>query len=291
MNMKLRQLLRLTVLTACVSLFTANLFAGEFAYNLYTSNERRVSANVFEFDVYLQATGTEAFKLRTVQNTYTFNPSFINGATVNVSYVPGSSVMPSFVTQLRWSNAGNGFTSTANVAGTCSSNGVMVPLQPASIKVATYRLTAVAGQFSNDLAKVGFVLPGKTAPSTDLVLKTAITRWDDINCVKGSTTAVKYKEASQSTNINDKVASTMSPSLFPNPTAGKTMLSFNAVKAEKYIVRVFDATGHLVFNDVIVAPVGFNSREIDLTGQAAGRYTLSIETNDTDKEALQLIVQ
>lgn len=289
--MKLRQLLRLTILTACVSLFTANLFAGEITYNLYTANERRVSANVFEFDVYVQATGTESFKLRTVQNSYTFNPSFINGATVNVTYVPGSSQMPSFVTNLKWSNAGNGFTSTANVAGTCSSNGIMVPMQPASVKVATYRLTAVAGQFSTDAPKVSFVMPGKADPASDLRLKTAVSRWDDVNCIKGSTSAVKFKEASQSTNINENALSTMSANLFPNPTAGKTMLSFNAVKADKYVVKVFDATGHLVLTDNIAAAQGFNSREIDMSNQAAGRYTISIQTSDTDKEALQLIVE
>jgi hypothetical protein len=287
MNMKLRHLL----LTACVGLLTTNLFAGEIAYNLYTANERRVSNNVFEFDVYLQASGTESFRLRTVQNTYTFNPSFINGATVNVSYVPGSSAMPSFVTNLKWSNAGNGFTSTANVAGTCSSNGINIPLAPAAVKVATYRLTAVAGQFGNTPSKVDFVMPGKSDPANDLRLKTAISRWDDNNCVKGTSSAVKFKSASASTSVTETVASTMAPSLFPNPTADKTTLSFNAIQADRYVVKVFDATGHLVMTDNIAAAQGYNSKELDLTSQAAGRYTISIQTNDTDKETIQLIVE
>jgi hypothetical protein len=291
MNMKLRQLLRLSVLTACVSLFTANSFAGEITYNLYTANEHRVSPGVYEFDVYVQATGTESFRLRTVQNTYTFNPAFINGATVNVTYVAGSSQMPTFVSNLKWSNTGNGFTSTANVAGSCATNGINVPLAPASIKVATYRLTAVAGQFANTATKVDFVMPGKPNPASDLRLKSAVSRWDDNTCLKGTTSAVPFKAASTTTGITTATSSTMAPTLFPNPTAGKTTLAFNAAKADKYIVKVYDVTGQIVVTDAIAAAQGYNSKEFDLTGQAAGRYTISIQTSDTDKETLNLVIE
>jgi hypothetical protein len=289
--MKYSKLITLTFLTACVSLFTSTLFAGEITYNLYTAHENRISSTVFEFDVYVQSTGTEAFKLRTVQNTYTFNPSFINGATVNVSYVPGSSQIPTYESTLKWDNAGNGFSSSANKALTCSTNGVIAPLAPASIKVATYRVTCVAGQFGNVPAKVSVVKNGEADPSSELRLKMAVSRWDDMNCVKGTSTAVKYKEAAQSTGINQNSLSTMAPTLFPNPTSGKTTLSFNATKADKYIVKVYDATGRQVTMETIPAAQGYNSKEINLQGQAAGRYTLSIQTTDTDKESLQLIVE
>ena len=164
-------------------------------------------------------------------------------------------------------------------------------MAPASAKVATYRLTAVAGQFANAATKIDFVMPGKNDPASDLRLKTAISRWDDNNCVKGTTSAVKFKSASGSTAITETSTSVLAPSIFPNPTAGKTTLSFNAVQADKYVVKVFDATGHLVKTDNITSAIGYNSREIDMTGAAAGRYTISIQTNDTDKETLQLIVE
>jgi len=276
---------------AASSLFSSSLFAGDITYNLFTGHENRVSATVFEFDVYIQSTGTESFKLRNVQNTYTFNPAFINGASVRVSYVPSSSAIPSYTSTLKWSNAGNGFSSSANTAGTCATTGIVVPVAPAYIKVGTYRLTAVSGQFGTAAANIGFVKPGQSNPAKDLQLKAAVSRWDDMNCVKGTATAVVYKEASSSTNVADKGLSTMAPTLFPNPANGKTTLSFTAVKADKYIVKIYDATGHLIMDDAIAAAAGYNSKEINLQGKAAGRYTLSIQTDDTDKESLQLIIE
>jgi hypothetical protein len=289
-NMKFRKLLSVAVLAAS-SLISTSLFAGDITYNLFTGNENRVSATAFEFDVYIQSTGTEAFKLRNVQNTYTFNPAFINGANVRVSYVPNSSAIPSYTSTLKWSNSGNGFVSTANVAGTCATSGIVVPVAPAYVKVGTYRLTALSGQFGTVGANISFVKPGQSNPSNDLKLKAAVSRWDDMNCVKGTATAVVFKEAASATGLTEKGSSVMAPTLFPNPANGKTTLSFNAVKSDKYIVKIFDATGHLVADDAIAAAQGYNSKEINLQGKAAGRYTLSIQTDDTDKESLQLIIE
>jgi hypothetical protein len=289
--MKFRKLISMAVVTAAVSLFSSSVFAGDITYNIFTGHENRVSATVFEFDVYIQSTGTESFKLRSVQNTYTLDPAFVNGATVKVDYVPGSSAIPGYQSSLKWSNAANGFSTTANKAGDCTQNGVIVPVAPAYIKVATYRMTALSGQFGAVPSKINFVKATQAYAANDLKLRAAVSRWDDMNCLKGTATSVNFKEASMATNISEKALSTMSPNLFPNPSSGKTTLSFNAVKADKYIVKIYDATGHLVMDDFIAAAVGYNSKEINLTGKAAGRYTMSIQTDDTDKESLQLIIE
>ena len=114
-------------------------------FNLYIANDHLVSPTVYEFDIMITSQNTP-FNLRTVQNCATFNSAFINGATVTASLVPGTTGMGSYsVSTVQWSGTAPGFQSSANTGILCSTGTLIT--SSASVRVATFRLTATAGTF------------------------------------------------------------------------------------------------------------------------------------------------
>ena len=63
-------------------------------FNCTLTNLTQVSCNVFEYDIYLQRTGSTIFKLANMQAGITMNPAIKNGGTITVEPVIGSSGLP-----------------------------------------------------------------------------------------------------------------------------------------------------------------------------------------------------
>jgi hypothetical protein len=64
-------------------------------YQCDIRNESYVSANVYEFDIYLSRTGSTPFELACFQTGIVINASFMNGGTISSEIVPGSSGLTS----------------------------------------------------------------------------------------------------------------------------------------------------------------------------------------------------
>ncbi len=79
-------------------------------------------------------------------------------------------------------------------------------------------------------------------------------------------------------------------SAFPNPTEGKFIFTFDS-KNENYLnIEIYNAAGQIVYSDLNRKAVGFNSIEIDLSGQPVGMYIIHVTGNDVN-ETLKLILQ
>jgi hypothetical protein len=72
--------------------------------------------------------------------------------------------------------------------------------------------------------------------------------------------------------------------IYPNPSQGDFNISFNANPNEEYTLNVYDAVGKLLISEIIKQQEGVYVKEVKLTKEAAGVYTVvlsngMIETN------------
>jgi hypothetical protein len=79
------------ILILLVLLFPLTMLGQSPSYQCDIRNETFVSANVYEFDIYLSRTGSTPFELACFQTGLIINASFMNGGTVSAEIVPGSS--------------------------------------------------------------------------------------------------------------------------------------------------------------------------------------------------------
>jgi Na+-translocating ferredoxin:NAD+ oxidoreductase RnfG subunit len=88
---------------------------------------------------------------------------------------------------------------------------------------------------------------------------------------------------------NDIVDQAMT--VFPNPTSGKVTVNFNASAEDRYLVRVVDLLGKVVYSSDVNAVIGLNVKDIDLSNVAKGMYLLNIQTAGGESQTLRLVVE
>ena len=69
-------------------------------------------------------------------------------------------------------------------------------------------------------------------------------------------------------------------SVYPNPTTNKFTLEFNFVKAGPMKISVMNISGQVVYIEEVNAPAGNYKKEINLSENANGIYSLQVITND-----------
>jgi hypothetical protein len=89
----------------------------------------------------------------------------------------------------------------------------------------------------------------------------------------------------------DEMLSTTTAVAYPNPTSGKTIVSFNANNDGKYSMKVLDMIGNVIVNEIVNAKAGINSNEIDLSNAAKGIYMISLRAENGTTETVRLIVE
>jgi hypothetical protein len=79
-------------------------------------------------------------------------------------------------------------------------------------------------------------------------------------------------------------------SVYPNPTAGKTTVSFYSEISFNYTLKVIDYLGREVFSNELKAIVGDNSQEVDMSHLAKGMYLIEVAGTDRTQK-VKVIVQ
>ena len=74
-----------------IFLLPFTLFGQTPTYQCDIRNESFVSANEFQFDIYLSRTGTTPFELACFQTGLLINSAFLNGGTISAEIVPSTS--------------------------------------------------------------------------------------------------------------------------------------------------------------------------------------------------------
>ena len=106
---------------------------------------------------------------------------------------------------------------------------------------------------------------------------------------KSASTNQLYKSSiEEEMQISESISSL---EVFPNPSLGKTTITFNANKNVDYIFNVVNMIGKVIINEKISAVEGFNTKEIDLKNASNGLYIISIQTGNGEIKSLHLIVE
>jgi len=72
--------------------------------------------------------------------------------------------------------------------------------------------------------------------------------------------------------------------LFPNPSQGQFALNINMINNKNASVNVYNSIGALVKTDQLnKLSIGENLRNVDLSSQATGIYTIVVNTENTSK--------
>lgn len=85
------------------------------------------------------------------------------------------------------------------------------------------------------------------------------------------------------TGINDKFAAIKSSiAIAPNPVLDQTTLSFNSDRSFKGSVKIYNATGDLVYDDKMKVEAGDNSYSLNLSKLGSGLYYVNLlDKNDS----------
>ncbi len=79
-------------------------------------------------------------------------------------------------------------------------------------------------------------------------------------------------------------------SAYPNPTKGILTVSFNSEAKARYIAKVVDLLGNVVFMEIIDAVEGKNIFEIDLSQSATGLYMFSLDNGNGSTQSIRVAV-
>ncbi len=77
---------------------------------------------------------------------------------------------------------------------------------------------------------------------------------------------------------------------YPNPTTGRTTISFTTEEKAKYTVRVTDLLGNVVMNEVVNAEAGINMKELNLSSVAKGLYLINLQS-ENGVQTIRLVVE
>ncbi|MFZ7145193.1 MAG: T9SS type A sorting domain-containing protein, partial [Bacteroidota bacterium] len=79
--------------------------------------------------------------------------------------------------------------------------------------------------------------------------------------------------------------------VYPNPTSGKILVSFNSENETKYQIKISDLIGNIISNEVFTSESGMNTREFDITGVTKGVYMVTLSADDVDSRTTRIIVK
>ena len=87
--------LALTTILICICSIFFPLHAQNPTYEAYLMNEEFISANEFEFDIYIRTYGTIPFEVYGLRHCLIFDNAVLSGGTPTLAYIPGTSQMNS----------------------------------------------------------------------------------------------------------------------------------------------------------------------------------------------------
>jgi hypothetical protein len=77
--------------------------------------------------------------------------------------------------------------------------------------------------------------------------------------------------------------------IYPNPSQGVFMVSFETKQDEKYNLSIYNAAGQLIYVEEIVNQHGAFSKEVVLGKVAAGIYNLRLSNGQTESNTKMII--
>jgi len=78
---------------------------------------------------------------------------------------------------------------------------------------------------------------------------------------------------------------------FPNPTNGKTTVTFNSDSKTNYTLKLTDLIGKVLMNEVLSVVEGYNTKEIILENMSKGIYIVSIQNESGTSKSLRLLIE
>jgi hypothetical protein len=96
-------------------------------------------------------------------------------------------------------------------------------------------------------------------------------------------------------SVNDEIRMT-TPTLefltvFPNPSAGKSIITFNSNVTSKYILKVVDLTGNIIVDETNPVIAGKNEKEINLEYVANGLYLVVLHVEGGEPRTIRMVVE
>ena len=91
--MKINIHIREFLLLVCIMLMVSTVRAQSPSYKMSIVNDVLISPNVYEFDWYVQQTGTTSFELASVQMGLGFDTSILNGGTPTATLISGTTAL------------------------------------------------------------------------------------------------------------------------------------------------------------------------------------------------------
>lgn len=85
------------------------------------------------------------------------------------------------------------------------------------------------------------------------------------------------------TSVNDKAASSNSLSIYPNPSNGLFNASFEAKKADNYVIKISNAIGQVVFEESLNNFSGVYNKELNISSFGQGVYLFSVSSSDGEQ--------
>ena len=92
-------------------------------------------------------------------------------------------------------------------------------------------------------------------------------------------------------NADEPVSAIESLLVFPNPTNGRTTISFTADRSALYALKITDILGRVVLTEQLHAMEGTNSKIINLENAVKGLYFVSLHTEDGEEKTLKLLIE
>lgn len=79
--------------------------------------------------------------------------------------------------------------------------------------------------------------------------------------------------------------------VYPNPTSGKILVTFNSETETKYLIRITDLIGNIISNEVFTSETGMNTREFDITGVTKGVYMVTLSADEVVTKTTRIVVR
>jgi hypothetical protein len=273
------------LLIIAAAFFTSVLSAQNPSYLLELRNDVQVSANVYEFDIYLLRTGTTTFEYASGQYGIVINPLIKNGGIIQASLVASSpdpllvasNQTPASVSYYDQSNVIRVAARTPPGAG----NGALIPNVSPGIRLCRVRLsnTADFGQYQPNLTWTTTTIYPTQVFAYVGGINTPITNHSNHtlnNLANPVLNAITASDDYSSTDANMRV--------YPNPFRERVTIEYNLVDKTQVSLSVFDANGKLVdqlVNDLQQA--GSYSVPWIPRSQTGGTYMVKLQTGKTHK--------
>lgn len=79
--------------------------------------------------------------------------------------------------------------------------------------------------------------------------------------------------------------------VFPNPTAGRVLLTLYSDQEGEAVIKTYDATGKLAIRQTVKLAEGYNSRELNVSNLTGGLYTVQVSMPDKAEKTVRFIRQ